>query len=170
MTGVDPASFSTRSTGVFSVPESGTYQLGLTSDGPSRLFVDGDLAVNLWDDAPTDEKRSGSADLVSRAGQTHKLTIEYASQPDAFRRSLRVGCMLKIPADRSRRRPTLAAKSDVAVVFVGLTREWESEGFDRPDMELPGDQVRLIEQVASANPKTIVVLNVGSPVKHALAR
>jgi beta-glucosidase len=58
----------------------------------------------------------------------------------------------------------LAAKSDVAIVFAGLTREWESEGFDRPDMELPGDQVKLIEQVAAANRNTIVVLNVGSPL------
>jgi beta-glucosidase len=31
-------------------------------------------------------------------------------------------------------------------------------------MELPGDQAKLIEQVAAANPNTIVVLNAGSPL------
>jgi len=58
----------------------------------------------------------------------------------------------------------LAAECDAAIVFAGLTDEWESEGFDRPDMELPGDQAKLIEQVAAVNPNTIVVLNVGSPL------
>jgi beta-glucosidase len=52
----------------------------------------------------------------------------------------------------------------VTIVFAGLTNEWESEEFDRPDMELPGDQVKLIEQVAAANPNTIVVLHAGSPL------
>jgi len=58
----------------------------------------------------------------------------------------------------------LASRSDVAIVVAGLTDEWESEGFDRVDMELPGSQAELIERVAAANPKTIVVLNAGSPV------
>jgi beta-glucosidase len=58
----------------------------------------------------------------------------------------------------------LAAESDVALVFVGLSDEWESEGHDRADMELPGGQVELIERVAAANENTVVVLNTGSPV------
>jgi len=40
----------------------------------------------------------------------------------------------------------LASRSDVAIVFAGLTDDWESEGFDRPDMELPGRQAELIER------------------------
>jgi beta-glucosidase len=57
-----------------------------------------------------------------------------------------------------------AAGADVALVFIGTSGEWESEGFDRPDMELPGRQVELVEKVAAANPNTIVVLNTGSPI------
>jgi beta-glucosidase len=49
-------------------------------------------------------------------------------------------------------------------VFAGLTHEWESEGFDRPNMEMPGDQAELIRQVAAANRNTIVVINAGSPL------
>jgi len=45
-----------------------------------------------------------------------------------------------------------------------LTEEYESEGFDREDMELPGAQAELVETVAKANKNTIVVLNNGSPV------
>jgi beta-glucosidase len=59
----------------------------------------------------------------------------------------------------------LARECDVAIVVAGQTNEWESEGYDRADMELPGDQAQLIERVALANPNTIVVLNTGSPVR-----
>jgi beta-glucosidase len=161
---VDLANFSVRLTGVFSIPESGTYELSLSSVGSSRLFIDSDQVINLWDDASSEEGRNESTQITLAAGQLYQLQIEYASEPDSFFRNLRIGCMLQIPADSIQQAVALAAKSDVAIVFAGLTNEWESEGFDRPDMELPGDQAKLIEQVAAVNPNTIVVLNVGSPL------
>jgi beta-glucosidase len=59
----------------------------------------------------------------------------------------------------------LAKSSEVVILIAGLTPEWESEGFDRVDMKLPGKQDELIEKVAAINPNTIVVLNCGSPVE-----
>jgi len=54
-----------------------------------------------------------------------------------------------------------AGKSaDVAVVFA---YQWESEAVDLPTLDLSPDQNKLIEAVAAANPKTIVVLETGSP-------
>ncbi|MEU7905189.1 glycoside hydrolase family 3 C-terminal domain-containing protein [Actinoplanes sp. NPDC049118] len=58
----------------------------------------------------------------------------------------------------------LAAESDVAVVVVGTTEQVESEGFDRASLSLPGNQDELVARVAAANPRTIVVVNAGSPV------
>ena len=52
----------------------------------------------------------------------------------------------------------------MALVFIGTGDDWKREGFDRPDMELPGQQVALLEKVAAANPNTVVVLNTGSPI------
>jgi beta-glucosidase len=54
-----------------------------------------------------------------------------------------------------------AAAAHQAVVFVN---DIESEGSDRSSLELPGNQDRLIEAVAAANPRTVVVLNTGAPV------
>ncbi|HEX6495797.1 MAG TPA: glycoside hydrolase family 3 C-terminal domain-containing protein [Acidobacteriaceae bacterium] len=55
-----------------------------------------------------------------------------------------------------------AAKgADVAIVFA---YQWESEGMDLPDLSLPDHQDALIEQVAAANPHTIVVLETGTAV------
>jgi beta-glucosidase len=47
------------------------------------------------------------------------------------------------------------------VVFVANK---DTEGIDRPDLSLPGHQDALVQAVAAANPRTIVVLNTGSPV------
>jgi beta-glucosidase len=55
----------------------------------------------------------------------------------------------------------LAAASRVAVVFIG---NGESEGSDLPSISLPAVDNTLIAAVAAANPRTIVVLNTGSPV------
>ena len=40
----------------------------------------------------------------------------------------------------------------------------DTEGIDRPDLSLPGHQDALVQAVAAANPRTVVVLNTGSPV------
>ena len=57
-----------------------------------------------------------------------------------------------------------AAAADTAIVMVGTNDEWETEGFDREAMDLPGRQNELVERVVAANPNTVVVVNAGSPV------
>jgi beta-glucosidase len=161
---VELTNFSVRLTGTFTVPEGGAYELGLSSVGPSRLFIDGVQIVNLWDSAPHGRDRSATGAIELVAGQVYQLKIEYAAATGSPFQRLSVGCMPQIPADSIQQAADLAARSDVAIVFAGLTHEWESEGYDRPDMELPRDQAELIERVAAANPNTIVVLNAGSAV------
>ncbi|MEI6861560.1 MAG: glycoside hydrolase family 3 C-terminal domain-containing protein, partial [Verrucomicrobiota bacterium] len=51
----------------------------------------------------------------------------------------------------------LARDADVAIVFVGTDRNIEQEGRDRTSLALPGTQEALVEAVAAANPRTIVV-------------
>ena len=55
----------------------------------------------------------------------------------------------------------LARQSDIAIVFA---HQWMSEGMDLPTLSLPDNQDALIEQVAAANPRTIVVLETGTAV------
>ena len=50
------------------------------------------------------------------------------------------------------------------VLFAGLTELYESEGYDRENMRLPQAHEKLIEEVCRANPKTVIVLQCGSPV------
>lgn len=58
-----------------------------------------------------------------------------------------------------------AKNADTAVIFAGLPDSFESEGYDRKHMGLPGCQNRLIEAVAEVQPNTVVVLHNGSPVE-----
>ncbi|MEL7432783.1 MAG: glycoside hydrolase family 3 C-terminal domain-containing protein [Chloroflexota bacterium] len=58
----------------------------------------------------------------------------------------------------------IATDADVAVLFIALPPSVESEGFDRPHMRLTDQQVALIKAVATANDKTVVILNNGAAV------
>jgi beta-glucosidase len=57
-----------------------------------------------------------------------------------------------------------ARAAGVAVVVVGTNEKVESEGFDRTHLRLPGRQDDLVRAVAAVNPRTVVVVNSGSPV------
>lgn len=58
-----------------------------------------------------------------------------------------------------------ARDADVAVLFLGLAESQESEGFDRPDMDLPPDQLALAQSVVAANSATVVVLSHGGVLR-----
>jgi beta-glucosidase len=57
-----------------------------------------------------------------------------------------------------------AAAADVAVVVVGLTEEQETEAVDKSTLRLPGAQDALVEAVAGAARRTVVVVNAATPV------
>lgn len=59
----------------------------------------------------------------------------------------------------------VAANADVALVFVGLTEEYESEGYDREHMNMPVSHNHLVEEILKVNENVVVVLSGGSPVK-----
>ncbi len=58
-----------------------------------------------------------------------------------------------------------AADADVVVVFAGLPAPFESEGFDRPNLDLPPAQTRLIEALAATPVPVVVVLHNGGLVQ-----
>ena len=79
-------------------------------------------------------------------------------------KALRVGLARPLGDEAVEAAVLAAAQADVAVLFVGLTGEWDGEGNDRPHMDLVGRQNELIARVAAANPNTVVVLQTGGPV------
>ncbi|RLP82286.1 beta-glucosidase [Mycetocola lacteus] len=59
----------------------------------------------------------------------------------------------------------LAASAETVLYFAGLPSSAESEGFDREDIELPADQVALLERLIEANSRIVVVLSNGAVVR-----
>ncbi|NTW38497.1 MAG: beta-glucosidase [Cellulomonadaceae bacterium] len=99
------------------------------------------------------------------AGVPVPLEIDYdfgpaiVVPPEGLGPSLRLGW--DKPTARIEEAVRAAAEADVAIVFVNAVC---GEGMDRSDLALPGDQDELVERVAAANPRTVVVLNVPGPV------
>ena len=61
----------------------------------------------------------------------------------------------------------VARTSDVALLVCGLNHDYDTESFDRLNMDIPYGQVELIQGVVKANPRTIVVMIAGSPLNMA---
>ena len=59
----------------------------------------------------------------------------------------------------------VAKKCETAVVFIGLTDEYEAEGFDRSHMNLPAAHDALVEEILKVNKNVVIVLAGGSPVE-----
>ena len=166
---VDLDNFSIRWTGAFTAPVSGTYTFSLLSGGLSRLYLDDELLMDDWTGQTpstergawlTDEKIS-EIELVE--GQSYSIRVEY-SRSNAVNAVMRLGCDVPLPGDPMKQAVEAAAKADAALLFMGTSEEQESEGFDRDSIELPQNQIDLIQAVAEANANTVVILNNGSPL------
>jgi beta-glucosidase len=149
---------------------SGSYQVGMRGLGGRRLFVDGVPAADEWAapagiDVPTalfEGKERGGA-FVFEAGQRVLITGEAHSETH-YPSLLSIGCSEPESGDSVASAVAAAATADVAIVVVGTDATWESEGRDRKTVTLPGRQDELVERVAAANPRTIVVVNSGCPM------
>jgi len=162
--------FSLRARSTFVAQATGEHRFTLISAGLSRLFVDGALLVDNWTEQTpgTSFYGSGSAEkgasIHLEAGAEHDILLEFQSPERVAIPGVIVGCQPPIAADLMDRAVDLARKADVAVVVASLTAEWEGEGGDRRSLSLPGEQDELIRRVSAANPRTVVVINAGSPV------
>lgn len=94
-----------------------------------------------------------------RAGEPLDLRVDYSTRNSLWARSIVLGWQ---PESLIPEAVENARRADVAVVFVNQV---SGEEMDRANLGLPGDQDALIEAVAAANPRTVVVLNTPGPVR-----
>lgn len=154
----------------------GEILLGFAGANPGRVSVDGAVVL---DDAPVIEGTDlGAAflnppSLTARVAVTAGVPLDLEAVFTIDRGSALMGAMsatFGIAPDDSDPEGLIAAAaaeaaaSDIAIVVVGTNSKVESEGYDRADLDLPGRQDDLVRAVVSANPRTIVIVNAGSPV------
>ncbi len=183
--------FSARLRATLHPGASGIGMLGMLGVGRTRLLVDGRIVVDNWDEpvvAPMLFGRGAgqlAVDVPLEAGRPVEVEVEFqAPGEDLARRALEmspapptekenrafgpagvsVGYLAPGARDLLGRAERATAGADAVVVVVGVNEDWESEGFDRDSMSLPGEQDELIARVASAHPRVVVVVNAGSPV------
>ena len=155
---------------------SGEILLGFAGVGTGRVFVGGEL---LHEETVAAEGTDLGAAFLSppsssvavqvRQGEPIDVRFEYVIRQDgplSGALALTVGIEPDLSApDALIAEAVAAAKAaEVALVVVGTNSKVESEGYDRTSLALPGRQDELVRAVAAANPRTVVVVNSGSPV------
>ncbi len=150
--------FSNRWTGQLTASVSGRYAISLSSNDGGRLYLDDQLLVDVWGDHAT---LTDAAAIELKAGEPRKIRVEhYENRGNA---DLVLGWR-RLENDILQKAAETASKSDVAIIFAGLSDADEVEARDRTDLNLPKEQEDLIEAVVKANPNTIVVMTSGAPV------
>ncbi|KAJ9414695.1 hypothetical protein QL093DRAFT_2594471 [Fusarium oxysporum] len=162
------------------IQETGLFEFGLAVYGSARLYVDGQLLIdnNLVQRGGTFFFGKGTVEEKAQKrlvqGQKYRITVEYESAPSSklvkpgvvnFGGGAgRVGLASAIDPEIGIQNAVSAAlQSDVTILCVGMTRDQESEGFDRPHMDLPGSLPRLASAVLAAVPDAIMVTQSGTP-------
>ncbi|NVM99462.1 beta-glucosidase [Arthrobacter sp. SDTb3-6] len=160
---------------VWTAPGAGLHTIGIGTVGRVRLSVDG---AEVFDDELTDHTNVLGAALfdpprrtlgvTTAAGGGVALSALYRlpAGPGIPLTAILLGeeTMVADPEAEIAEAVENARTADVAVVVVGTNAAIESEGFDRQNLDLPGRQDALVEAVAAVNPRTVVVVNSGSPV------
>jgi len=158
----------TEWTGFLMPPESGTYRVGLSGSG-GTLTLDGKMISDRrkarWNDLP------GMTTLKLEGGRRYSIRAEGSGVDLVWKR------VSDAPSAELRR---AAAEADVLVAVVGLTSDLEAEetgvtvpgfsGGDKTTLDLPADQIAMLEQAkASGKPIVLVAMN-GSPINLAWAK
>lgn len=167
--------------GILEPSGSGVYDFGLTVAGTGKLFIDGELVV----DNHTKQRQGTSffgigtpeecGSMYLHANRPYRVLVEYGTAPTSRLKLHGVvsfgpggvrlgGCRRIDPEQAIRDAVELAAQVDQVVVCVGLSGEWESEGFDRPQMDLPPWSDQLVQGLLAVQPSTVIVVQSGTPV------
>lgn len=154
--------FTARWTGKLLAPVTKTVFIGIKSNGVGKVYIDGRLLIEnigTWTQA-VDPNTAKYARIDLEKGKSREIKVEYERGKDSSSIEL---VWAEISANPFAEAVAMAKTSDYAVVFAGLNIDYEGEGLDRFDMNLPELQDELINAVVKANPKAIVVINSGTP-------
>lgn len=153
------------------------FEFGMSAAGRAKLFIDGKLVIDSWTTQRRGEEFFGSACKEQRgvvhipANHSPVVLVEFCNvrapapldgdEDEAVMDSnpgIRLGGAEVQDSDVLMESAVkLAKEADVVIAVVGLNADWESEGYDRTTLSLPGRTDELVRKVLAANPKTVVV-------------
>jgi beta-glucosidase len=159
----------------------GELNLGVCVYGSAQLFVDGKLVLDITEKQVQGSSffgcgtREETATITCTKGSVYEILLQFASAPTSKLKpqgvqfgggAVKLGGVWKIDVEQEIENAAALAKDyEQVVVCAGLNKDWESEGFDRPDMRLPPQLDDLIGRVLQSNPNTVVVIQSGTPIE-----
>jgi beta-glucosidase len=147
---------------------SGLHEFEIFGIGKCRLLIDGNELIDNWTSMDPGEAffTFGSASkkgvINLQKGEAYKIEVQYkfeGSFPAVY-----IGCQAPDEVDIFQEALETASHADDVILIVGTNSDWETEGNDRADFNLPANQNKLIEAILEANQNTVVVINTGSPI------
>ena len=147
---------------------SGLHEFEIFGIGKCRLLIDGNELIDNWTSIDPGEafftfgsaSKKGVTNL--QKGEAYKIEVQYkfeGSFPAVY-----IGCQAPDEVDIFQEALETASHADEVILIVGTNSDWETEGNDRADFNLPANQNKLIEAILEANQNTVVVINTGSPI------
>lgn len=155
--------FSIRWSGYIRPPKTGEYTFQVLSSDGVRLYINDKIVIDNWTDHVASRGGGGydTCNLQLEGGQKYKLRLEYYNHWGQT--IIKLG-WYQTNQDLLKEAVRAASRSDVAIIFVGTSAYFESEGWDRDNLDLPDGQDELIDAVSRVNRNVIVVLTTGGPV------
>lgn len=147
---------------------SGLHEFEIFGIGKCRLLIDGNELIDNWTSMDPGEAffTFGSASkkgvINLQKGEAYQIEVQYkfeGSFPAVY-----IGCQAPDEVDIFQEALETASHADGVILIVGTNSDWETEGNDRADFNLPANQNKLIEAILEANQNTVVVINTGSPI------
>jgi len=158
-----PSDFRVTWVGTLVPPASGEYTLQLVGTQDVKVYLDGRQIIHK-----KSRFRRKELTLKLDGSKEYELKMTYQKQRPTG------DCWVRLGWIRPDTRSTLqsifqssvdaAKKADVAVVFIGLDHNTESEGMDRDSMRLPEYHEEFVKAILEANPRTAVVVYAGTPI------
>jgi beta-glucosidase len=173
--GIPADFFSVRWTGTITPPESGTYILGIITDDRGRMYFENSLVVDNW--VPSQKNVMKTFKVRMEKGREYTIRIEYADSVEyagiRFQWKRDDADLETIaPEEMFTKAIAIAKKSDVTIVYAGISANLEGEemsvavkgfkGGDKTSLDLPEEQVALLKALHATRKPIILVLTSGS--------
>ena len=146
----------------------GIHEFEVFGIGPCVMKIDGEKIIDNANDIIPGEAffSFGSAPKKSKLNleKNKKYLIEIIYSFEGRFPAVQFGCLPPDKINLLDEAKKLAKTSEAVIIVAGTNSDWETEGNDRKNLELPCNQDELINQITEINSNCVVVLNTGAPV------
>jgi beta-glucosidase len=161
--GINIEPFAARFKGYIQAKTSGVYEFSLIADNYGRLYLDGKLLLDNWNDKLTEI--TTTAQIYLEKGRRIPIVSEYGKVNNFAGQRIKWKYVGGTSLDEINRNTTqVAAKADLVLVVVGESSDEVGESRDKQDLHLNNIDIDMVKAAAaSGKPVTTILLN-GRPL------